>query len=100
MTIRTRVTLYAGNGNSEGVIRVGTVGVEHKRIVRFYDVSGIYFAAFSRQDCLEQKEMFECRPDNNDREISVMDVLKVIERHKDEIPQELGARIVSEIIGL
>ena len=100
MIIRTKITLYAGEGNSEGVIRVGTVGVEHKRIVRFYDVSGTYFAAFSRQDCIDQKAMFECRPDANDREISVMDALKVIEQHKDEILPEVGNRIVSELIGL
>ena len=100
MVIRTRVTLYAGTGTSEGVIRVGTVGVEHKRIVRFYDVSGTYFAAFSRQDCLDQKEMFECRPDNTDREVSVKDVLKVLEQHRSEISPEASEHIVSEIIGL
>ena len=100
MIIRTRVTLYAGTGTSEGVIRIGTVGVEHKRIVRFYDVSGTYFAAFSRQDCLDQKSMFECRPDATDREVPVKDVLKVLEQHKTEIAPEVNNRIISEIIGL
>jgi len=100
MVIRTRVTLYAGTGTSEGVIRVGTVGVEHKRIVRFYDVSGTYFAAFSRQDCLDQKEMFECRPDNLDREVSAKDVLRVIEQHNAEISPDTIQRMTAEILGL
>ena len=100
MVIRTRVTLYAGTGTSEGVIRVGTVGVEHKRIVRFYDVSGTYFAAFSRQDCLDQKEMFECRPDNTDREVSMKDVLRVLEQNKNEITPTGSARIIAELMGL
>lgn len=101
MTIRTRVTLYAGTGDCEGVVRVGTVGVEKNRIVRFYDVSGKYFAAFARQDCLENKEMFECAPGINDHEVSVSDVLKVIEESgavfKDD---SVRNRIISEIQGL
>lgn len=93
MIIRTKVTLYAGEGDNEGVIRIGTVGVEVKRIVRFYDVSGKYFVAFSRQDCIEQKTMFECRQSVGDREVALSDVLKVLESHHCE-------SVIPEIIGL
>ena len=99
MIVRTRVTLYAGEGDHSGVVRVGTVGVEHKRIIRFYDVSGKYFVAFSRQDCIEQKAMFECRQGMEERDVPVTDVLKILTSHK-ELPSDAIDRITAEIISL
>jgi hypothetical protein len=101
MTIRTKVTFYAGTGDSEGVIRVGTVGVEKNRIVRFYDVSGKYFVGFSRQDCLENRDLFACTPGINDHEVSVSDVLKVIEDNRGVFRDDATRnRIIAELMGL
>lgn len=101
MTIRNKITLYAGSEDNEGVIRVGTIGVEKNRIVRFYDVSGKYFVAFSRQDCLENKEMFECTPGINDHEVNVSDVVKIIESNRSAFKDDsIRSKIISDIIGL
>ena len=99
MVIRTRITLYAGEGDSAAVVRIGTVGVEHNRIVRFYDVSGKYFVAFARQDCLEQKALFECRQGIDERDVPVKDVVKILGSHK-EIPASVLDRLTSEINSL
>lgn len=80
MDIRIKEPMYVTQQGQEYIIRPGTVGVERNRVVFFYDVTRTAAAGFSREFCAENPQMFQIARTLSDKEISLRDVLKVIER--------------------
>lgn len=91
MDIRIKEPMYIRSGEIEHVVRPGTVGVEHKKVIYFYDVTRTVAAGFSREFCIENPQLFQISRNLSDKEVSVRDVLKII----DEAP--LGAGVANEL---
>lgn len=79
MNIRIRETMYIRSGDVEHIVRPGTIGVEHKKVVYFYDVTRTVAAGFSRDFCLENPQIFNVSRSLSDKEVFLRDVLKVID---------------------
>ena len=79
MDIRIKETMYLRSENTEHVVRSGTVGVETKKVVYFYDVTRTTAIGFARDFCLENPQIFQVSRNLSDKEVSIRDVLKVID---------------------
>lgn len=78
MDIRIKEGLFLRNGNQEYMVRSGSVGTEHNKVVYFYDVTKTIAVGFSRQFCEETPQMFQISRTLSDREVPVSDVIKGI----------------------
>lgn len=79
MDIRVKEPLYILIGNQEYVVRPGTVGVEKKRVVFFYDTTRTSAVGFSRDYCIDNPQTFQVMRTLSDKEVSQKDVLKILE---------------------
>ena len=79
MDIRVKEPLYILHQNNEYVVRPGSVGVERNKVVFFYDTTKTTAVGFSRDFCIENPQTFQVSRNISDREVSIRDVLKVIE---------------------
>lgn len=79
MDIRIREPLYIFSNDKEYVVRPGTVGVEKKRTVFFYDTTRTSAVGFSREYCLENPQTFQVARTLSDKDVPLKDVLKVID---------------------
>lgn len=79
MDIRVKEPLYIFCQGQEYVVRPGTVGVERNKVVFFYDVTRTAATGFSRDYCLENPQTFQVSRTLSDKELSLKDVVKVIE---------------------
>lgn len=79
MDIRIKESMYLSCQGQEYVVRTGTVGVERNKVVFFYDVTRTVAAGFSREFCLQNPQTFSVSRTLNDKEVSIHDVLKVIQ---------------------
>lgn len=79
MDIRIREPLYLLHSGQEYIVREGTVGVEKNKVVFFFDVTKTSAVGFSRDFCLENTQMFQVSRTLSDKDVSVRDVLKVID---------------------
>ena len=97
MDIRIKEAIYIRGGDVEHVVRPGTVGVEHKKVVYFYDVTRTLATGFSRDFCLENPQMFQVSRNLFDKEVSLRDVLKIIDessldsKQTEELYQKIKA---------
>lgn len=78
MDIKVKEALYIETLGTQYVVRAGTTGVEKKKIVYFYDNTRTCAVGFPRDLCLENP-MFAVTRTITDREVSLKDVLSVIE---------------------
>ena len=76
MDIRIKESLFLRNGSQEYVVRCGSIGAEHNKVVYFYDVTKSMAVGFPRQFCIENPQMFQVSRTLSDREVSVNDVIK------------------------
>lgn len=79
MDITIKEPLYILQQGHEYVVRPGTVGVERNRVVFFYDSTRSNAVGFSRDYCTDNPQTFQISRTLNDKEVSLRDVLKVIE---------------------
>lgn len=79
MDIKIKESIYLLNKGQEYVVRAGTTGVERNKIVFFFDGTRTVAAGFPRDYCLENPELFQVSRTLTDKEVSVRDVLKVID---------------------
>lgn len=84
MDIRIKESLIIKCGGMEYSVRSGTLGVERDKIVFFYDTTKTQAVGFPRELCVENP-MFKVSRTLSDRELSLKDVLSVIEKVKDPI---------------
>lgn len=80
MDIRVKEPLYITQEGKEYIVRPGTVGVEKNKVVFFYDVTRTAAVGFSRDYCIENPKTFEVSRTLSDKEVSVRDVARIIER--------------------
>lgn len=79
MDIRIKETVYVKSGDTEHVIRQGTIGADVKRVVYFPDTTRTVSVGFSRDFCLESPQLFSVSRTLSDSEISLKDVKKLLE---------------------
>ena len=96
MDIRIKEALVIKNAGSEYSVRSGTLGVEKNRIVFFYDTTKTQAVGFSREFCLENP-MFVVSRNLSDRELSLKDVLAVVEQVKDPIIRKELSEIIKTL---
>jgi len=82
MDIRIKESLIIKCGGMEYNIRSGTLGVERDKIVFFYDTTKTQAVGFPRSFCVENP-MFTISRNLSDRELSLKDVLSVVENIQD-----------------
>lgn len=93
MDIRIKEPLYILHNGQDYVVRQGTVGVERKKVVYFYDVTRTVAVGYSRDFCLEATSLFQVSRNITDREVPVRDVIKAVESL--EIPADIRDGIIS-----
>lgn len=98
MDIRIKEPLYILGQGQEYVVRPGTVGVEKNRVVHFYDNTRTFAVGFSRDYCIENPQTFQVARTLSDKEISLRDVLRVID--ESNLPAEKSAEIYERIKSL
>lgn len=79
MDIRIKEPLYLISEGTEYIVRQGTVGVERNKVVFFYDNTRTNAVGFSRDFCIENPQMFQIAKTLADKEVSLRDVLKVLD---------------------
>ena len=79
MDIKIKEPLHILFNGHEYVVRPGTVGVERKRIVFFYDTTRTSAVGFPREYCIENPHTFQVSKTLTDREVSLKEVLKVVD---------------------
>lgn len=79
MNIHIKDVLYVKQGTQEYVVRPSTVGTEQNKIVYFSDVTKNIAVGFPREFCLNNPSLFQVSRTITDKEVSLRDVLKVIE---------------------
>lgn len=96
MNIRTRETIYVLIDGEERVIRHGTIGVEKRKSVLFYDNTRTVAVAFEKETCLEMPQLFQVSRTLEDKDISSKDVISLIkenvslsQRDKEELIQQI-----------
>lgn len=97
MDIRIKESLFIKcAGGVEYNVRSGTLGVERDKIVFFYDTTKTQAVGFPREFCLENP-MFVISRNLSDRELSLKDVLSVIEKVKDPIIRKELSEIIKAL---
>ena len=79
MDIKVTEPLYVRNGGVEHVVRPGTSGTEKNKVVYFYDVTRSVAVGFAKDFCLENPQVFQVSRTLTDKEVSLRDVLRIIE---------------------
>ena len=98
MTIRVKDTLYGKEGGNSFIVRQGTIGVERDKIVYFYDNTKSMAIGFPRDVCLNTPALFSVQRTIEDREVSVRDVVKIVENAR--ITKDVMDEITTEILSL
>lgn len=98
MDIRIKEPLYLNNQGKAYVVRPSTVGVEKNHIVFFHDTTKANAVGFSRDFCLDNPQLFSISRTLSDKEVSVRDVLKVIDENISDT--EILERLKMEIKSL
>ena len=83
MDIRIKESLVISVKGLDYIVRSGTIGIEKKRIVYFYDNTRSVSVGFPRDVCVNTPVMFSVSRTLTDREVSIKDVLEVIEQMED-----------------
>lgn len=81
MDIRIREPLYLIQQGKDYIVRASTVGVEKNHIMFFYDTTKTNAVGFSRDFCIDNPQMFSISRTLTDKDVSVRDVLKVIDEN-------------------
>lgn len=97
MEIRNKEPLFIIQDGKEYVVRQGTVGVERKRIVFFYDTTRTAAVGYSRDFCLDSPDLFSVSRVLTDKEVSLRDVKKVMEKHYDEFSPDVYANLLNDL---
>ena len=98
MDIRIKEPMYVLNQGHEYVVRAGTVGVEKNRVVFFYDNTRTTAVGFPRDYCIENPHAFQVMRTLSDKEISLRDVLRIIE--EGGVPSTLRDALCQQIKAL
>ena len=88
MDIRIKEALYLKNLGTQYVVRAGTIGVEKKKVVYFYDNTRTCAVGFPRDFCLENP-MFAVTRTITDREVSLKDVISIVDELSDPELREI-----------
>lgn len=78
MDVKIKEPLYI-LGDKEYVVRPGTTGVERNKVLFFYDGTRTTAVGFTRDFCLENPQMFQVSKTLSDKEVSIRDVLRIID---------------------
>lgn len=90
--IKSSLFVYDDKGQ-QYTIQEGTIGVEQKNMVHFYDVTKTISVAFPRQHCIDNTESFSVSRSFNDREVPLRDVYVLLtEIFPKEIPLTIMER--------
>ena len=98
MDIRIKEPLYICHNGQDYIVRQGTVGVERKKVVYFYDVTRTVAVGYSRDFCLETPTLFQVSRNITDREVPIRDVLKAVESL--ELPIDIREGIINIVNNL
>lgn len=98
MDIRLKEPLYILFNDREYVVRPGVTGVEKNKVVFFYDSTKTSAVGFSRDYCIENPQTFQVTRTLSDREISLRDVLKLID--ESGLPSEKTEELYQKIKSL
>lgn len=99
MNITLRETIHISDSGVEKVVRQNTQGVLRGKTVFFYDATRTSAVGFDLDFCFENKQMFSVRREITDREVSVKEVLKIInELTPSELHNPNSLRILAEKI--
>lgn len=79
MDIKIKEPVYVRQDGNSYVVRPSTTGVEKDRVVYFPDVTRNVSVGFSRDFCFEYPQIFSVSRTMTDKEVSVKDVLKIVE---------------------
>ena len=76
MNFKTREHIYVRHNGQEYVIRPETTGVEHNRVISFYDTTSTTAVGFSKDFCLGDCSLFKVvrDPSMAAKEVSLGDV--------------------------
>nr|UVY15555.1 MAG: hypothetical protein [Bacteriophage sp.] len=97
MEIRNKESLFIIQDGKEYVVRQGTVGVERKRIVFFYDTTRTAAVGYSRDFCLDSPDLFSVSRNLTDKDVSLRDVKKVVEKHHNRLSPDVYANLLNEL---
>lgn len=84
MEIRLKEPLYLLCDGTEHVVRAGTIGVEKKKLIYFYDSTSKNAFGCPKQFCIENPQMFAVQRNLTDTEIPLRDVMKLA---KEVLPE-------------
>ena len=99
MEVTIRETVYVSNGVNEYIVRQDTSGVERGQLVFFYDATKTVAIGFNKDFCVEQQSMFRVKRVITDREVSVKQVIRLIDNFTPEmLTHPEGLRYLKEQI--
>ena len=89
MDIRIKEALYVSTKEGSYVVRQNTLGVEKKGVIFFHDSTKTASVGFDKNFCIENPQTFNVSRTLSDKEVSVRDVIKVLELALGIDPHEL-----------
>ena len=92
MIVKIKFPLFVYDGKGQQyTVQEGTIGVEQKNMVHFYDVTKTISVAFPRQQCMDNTESFSVSRSFDDREVPLRDVYTLL---TDIFPKEIPSAIM------
>lgn len=98
MDIQNKEPLYILSQGQEYIVRPDTHGVDKNKVVFFFDTTRTQAVGFSRDYVLENPQTFQVNRNLTDKEVSVRDVVKVIE--DTDLPKELYNELITKVKSL